>query len=76
MTNSARGYICCHCNGKGCDKCHQGWECTNFCEEYHPWYPFGSSTPIKDDHYGLECGFCIRGWKIGRQSTFNEDNQS
>ena len=65
---SDNSYAACnHCGGKGCDKCHQGWECTKFCEEYHPWYPLGSHRPLKDDHYGLECDFCTRGWSIGTE---------
>ena len=64
---SDKCYSCCtHCRGGGCDKCHQGWECANFCEEYHQGYPLGSYHPIKDSHYGTECSFCKRGWKLGK----------
>jgi len=53
--------VCNHCGGGiGCDKCHQGWECTKFCTEYNLWHP-----DIKDDHYGLDCEFCEKGWKLG-----------
>ena len=55
-----RYYICMHCGGKGCDKCHQGWECTQFLEEYYKYSP-----KIKDPNYGKECSFCKRGWKLG-----------
>ena len=52
--------VCLHCWGKGCDKCHQGWECTKFTEEYYRYSP-----NIKNDHYDTECDFCSRGWKLG-----------
>ena len=53
--------VCNHCGGGiGCDKCHQGWECTKFCTEYNLCHP-----DIKDDHYGLDCEFCEKGWKLG-----------
>ncbi len=46
--------ICYRCGGKGCDKCHNGWECNKYADKF---YPF---SDIPNPSYGLDCPKCKR----------------
>ncbi len=67
------GHTCMKCGGRGCDKCHQGFECTKFTEEYYK-----NSPKLKDPLYGTECYYCQRGWRLGGlngESPFETDDK-
>ena len=46
--------VCPRCGGKGCDKCHNGWECNKYADKFYPY----SNTP--NPSYGIDCPKCKR----------------